>query len=303
MKSALLVSKPTTNRLRADGNITSVNSPKFCLLAVVALLLCVGAASAQTGISGCTTITKAGTYMLTADIDGTSCGTDAILISASNVKLSMQGHTITVAQFAFGSNTSGIHLASGTKNVTILGPGTVNASSAGPGFQGIFVDGAQHSTVVSVTLTGNELGIYQATSAASVVPSFNVFSVNRLNGNVTDGLRFANSLSSQVIGNLCQNNGSNGITVISGQSDVIEGNQCTGNYNVGIAIAESNGTFAGNVADNNLRGIAAEADSGNKITRNEASGNPGYDMVENNSTCTNKWTNNVFGTANQSCIH
>jgi parallel beta-helix repeat protein len=117
---------------------------------LVVTLLASRPAAAATPIDHCPyTITSPGDYVVTQDLRG--CSGTAIEIQASNVHLSLGGHT--VSGVLTGSSFVGIAVGGGQSGVTITGPGTI------AGFQrGVLVAG-DDNTVQHLVLSHNAFGI------------------------------------------------------------------------------------------------------------------------------------------------
>lgn len=217
------------------------------------------------------TISTPDRYFLAA-----SCGPGEITITASNVTLKLDGHTMTGSGAGIGvfvDNSAGP--LSGLK---IMGPGTVTNYGVGVSL-GISGFGVSGSVVSGLTADDNGVGIRGVLSDDSKVQS-----------NTAD-------------------NNFDGIEVFGGTGDTVNAN--TTNHNKagsGIFLFHSTtGTKVnGNTADNNQRGIAFQTGStGNKINGNTALGNSSLDLFDGNPGCdSNKWRGNDFGTADpMSCIH
>jgi hypothetical protein len=107
------------------------------------------------------------------------------------------------------------------------------------------------------------------------------------NGNGGDGVAFTkHSNKNSASGFVADENGLDGIFIDPSSNDKVDD---------------------GEADDNTLNGI--EIDKGSKqdsVIFNDASGNFGTDLVDNNPNCANGknvWENNFFGTSNDSCIH
>jgi parallel beta-helix repeat protein len=234
-----------------------------------------GQAAPPVSINSCTTISTRGHYQIVADL--TSSG-DCITITASHVKLDLNGHTITGPSAA--SSASGILLVA-INNVDIEGPGLITNFGVAINFEG-----ADSSEVKDVTTTGNLFGF--AVNRDFVTPNLNdfsnknVFRGNTSTGNTVTGFTLNGADNNHLINNVASNNGT-GIFIEDGTENQLKENTANGNSVHGIHIA-------GGSTKNSVRGNTAQT-------------NTSFDLREDNTNCDNNvWMNNVFNTANQACI-
>lgn len=158
----------------------------FGCLAVVGFAIPTTAAAEVTSLTSCQSITAPGKYRLDANISSAS---GCIAISASDVTLILNGHSIT----SLGRSPFGIFVALSASRAKIMGPGTVT------GFvQGIELDGG-NASVRGVTTTGNFGGIGMGSAGNSIR------------------------------GNVANDNSSFGISVFQGTGNTIVGNSAHGN--------------------------------------------------------------------------
>jgi parallel beta-helix repeat protein len=158
----------------------------FASLAAVGLAVQVTAAATVTSLTSCGQISSPGTYRLDANI--TARGVSCFAISASNVRLILNGHTITST---FGADL-GIFPGSGGSGDQIVGPGTVTGFITA----GIVLGGGGGGSVRGVTASGNSIGIL-------------VGSGNSVRGNVATDNGFgivAGSGGNTIIGNYAHGN-------------------------------------------------------------------------------------------------
>jgi hypothetical protein len=146
-----------------------VSSRRGALLGVLGCLAAVGlaipatAAAKVTSLTSCQTIAAPGEYRLDADISVNSpTPADCFDITASDVRLNLNGHTITGPQSeAFGS--TAINVEGGAANAKIVGPGTLDLWDP----NGISLGGGNGS-VRGVTVTRDSIGIEIESSDNSV---------------------------------------------------------------------------------------------------------------------------------------
>jgi len=233
-------------------------------------------AAVGTAITACrTTISAPGFYYLATNFACIS-GDDGIQITASNVQLSLDGHTITGAD----GGAIGIYVKKAS-SVVIQGPGTITDFS-----QGIVFDGVQQSRVSGITVTSNIEGFLVRNFLA--VPS---------QGN-------------SFMGNTASSNFDNGFFIGGSGHNVLTDNTAVGNDTIGIYIATGAvNTVRGSTANlNAVYGILVDAGAtGSVIQANTAKTNGIDDLVDNNPNCgTDHWQGNTFDPGKASpapCIH
>src|SRR5262249_9879245 len=163
----------------------------------------------------------------------TSTGT-CITISASNVSLDLNGHSIT-GPSGGGDGTSGITSAGQTK-LTIKGAGVISNFGRGVDFEG--VDGSE---VRGVTVSGNFFGFVVnrdfVTPNLSNLSEGNLFRFNTATGNAQHGFTINGGSNNSFLNNVASNNGAAGILLAVGTGNQFRFNTAQGN--------------AGDLADNN----------------------------------------------------
>jgi len=96
------------------------------------------------------------------------------------------------------------------------------------------------------------------------------------------------------------------VMVSRGSSVEFSDNSAAGNHEDGIDIVCCSGGVKithSTSAGNGRYGISTETGAtGNTIDSNYAFGNSVYDVIENNSTCENKWMNNTYFTSHGPCF-
>jgi parallel beta-helix repeat protein len=232
----------------------------------------VPAASAATTVSCGSTISTAGSYALAANCSA------GITITASDVTLNLNGHTMTGA----GGFSDGVVVddsGGAVRGVTIQGPGKITGYDIGVEIGGGGGGGGvSGSSVSGLTFTNNAWGIQ----------------LNSGSGNTVSG----NTAKDNLVG---------GIVLWAENGDTISANAANNNSAIGIdvAVGSTGNTVSDNAANNDGFGIVVNPGStGNTISANDAHGNPDDDLADLNDACdTNTWTGNTFKTANQTCIH
>jgi parallel beta-helix repeat protein len=255
------------------------------------LLICCLAISGAAQITSCGTISASGRYVLQADL---SCAADGIDIQANNVKLFLNGHTITGPGVSSGA--TGVYVGDPEyKNVTILGPGTITNFS-----QGVIFDGTVGGGLIGVNVTGDLFCLFignsitqvpssgllisqntLASAGGAIVPALNNSSIVGNNfSNSSGGVTFAGS-NNTFTGNLFNNSGSDGFYLSTGSGNTFRGNQFQSNYGNGIVL---NAT-------------------GNHLVGNVALGNHLFDINESSTGCVgDTYLDDVFASANQTCV-
>jgi Ca2+-binding RTX toxin-like protein len=226
-----------------------------------------GAIVGPTPISTCgTSITTPGSYALTQNL---SCDGVALSINASNVTVSLDGHTITATDTAVRVAGNAV-----VSDVTVTGPGTLTGSQ-----YGFVLLQASNSGFDGVTATGSGYG-----------------------GAVQSGTRTGNFVRN---GNF-HHNLYVGIWVYESAPE-ISGNTCSDAPNGrGIELGYSAG--GSNVHDNtcerNQFGIINFSTGPSQIHHNTLLANSSYDGYDVNSNCgATVWSQNHLVTFNQACVN
>ncbi len=251
-------------------------------------------ASAATTVTCGQTISAAGTYVLAADCIG-----PGITITASNVTLQLNGHTMTASPSGTGSGVLVDDSAGPVSGVGITGPGRITEYQ-GPGVQlGNFGAGVTGSTVSGLTANNNaNNGIY-------LVPGATGNTVRDYTANNDLGYGIAVGGTGNTVNNNVVNTNNYGGIYVGGSGNAIHDNTTRGNGLSGIETPANDNTFYNNIADNNrVWGIVLDFGAeGNTFHDNTALGNRALDLVAF-APCdsNNSWYNNKFRTTNTSCI-
>jgi parallel beta-helix repeat protein len=243
--------------------------PKLRLAVLSAILTFAACFPAEAQfINSCgTTIGAGGIYALTGDL--TKCPTFGVRITSDDVVLRLNGHKITGAP---GSTGIEVAVTTGSQPVDIGGPGTVSGFTTG-----IQINSAAGANIQQITASGN-----------------------------TAGFAFIGTGTTTVTHCTAQNNSEGFIVAASARNVSFSANVAQMNLVAGFALlgnATGNSVFS-NVAQQNGSGIIVQGQN-NTITFNRALGNTQFDLADESGggTCHNQWSNNIFQSSNQSCIH
>jgi hypothetical protein len=155
-----------------------------------------GAAHAQIKLvpnGGTIKVTKGGSYFLGGNISSPVVNNPLILVQANNVTINLNGFVL-VGTATTGSTGSGIKVASGNSNLTVLN-GTITK------IRGNAIVLSSNSTVSGVTLTSNTGDGVDCTSSCLITN-------NIVNGNGGTGLNLSDG-SSGYQNNILSGNGTN----------------------------------------------------------------------------------------------
>ena len=283
----------------------------------------VPALAGVTPITECgTVITEPGKYRLAQDLlacPGSPFGSfgGPLLIASSDVRLDLNGHTITCDSydndFAYAY---GVYVVGGFSNVHIKN-GTISGCNAGVLFEGMsdssvkkitsFDHKVEHIPGFDFSFGGH--GIWVVFSSDIVVKHSTTYN-NEASG-ITDGAGVGNTITH----NMTRFNGGQGIFVDSSQDDKISCNKAEYNGFVGIGLGGATSTgnlLKGNVTTGNVGGITIFSDTtdtmpfDNLVRHNWSYGNlfdltenlfiGGFPSVEPDAPCQNTWWKNRFST-------
>jgi Right handed beta helix region len=280
-----------------------------------ALLFAVGSASAQEPVSTCgRTLTKAGTYFLTTDLDCSGTLASGVTITASHVTFHLAGHTISSTDCSNTKEVYGIFAVPGITAVKIDGgnvkgfsDGIVLYSShsrargmtvTGACLFGIAVSGQSNQVDTStVTLSPDGIGI-GAASGTHIVS-------NNISGNLRVGVDISNSATKTlVLNNIINNNGlvsgqQGGVVIFSGTDNLIANNALNDNFE-GIGVEWPGNMVRDNVVTRSVHtGIFISTNgSPSTVANNVVLGSGLADMDDDSPGCAlNTWKkNNIFQT-------
>ncbi|MDE1855442.1 MAG: right-handed parallel beta-helix repeat-containing protein [Candidatus Micrarchaeota archaeon] len=161
-------------------------------------------------IAACTTISKSGTYYLASDINDSSAGGPCITITASNVRLDGNGHSVTgngpytdVPPFSYGIQLSGV------SNVTISDLLISRFS------YDVYLNGTTASTVTGSNLTSATLaGVYLFNSFNNTIELSTISRSQSVQG----GIYMRSGTGNRFINNTVSNNAYYGLVVNSTQN-------------------------------------------------------------------------------------
>jgi parallel beta-helix repeat protein len=258
----------------------------LALAILLALGLWATSPAAQT-ISDCGEVTDPGTYTVTTNITAEP-DTNCITISASEVAIDLQGHTISGSGFSsgiFGRGGQNIIIANGTitgfnQNINLEADFVTisNITAVNAGFSGI-TNNSGNNTVVTDTQANNNglFGIY-------FYGNNNTVSGSTADNNGHYGIAFLQqSATNTVINSTAHDNGLGGMFFANGNSTVID-STANANTSDGIFIGGSNNVLTGNTTTGNTsQGISVVCPS--NLNGNTAQDNPGGNIVTLGTGC------------------
>jgi parallel beta-helix repeat protein len=263
-------------------------------------------------------LTEPGDYHLTQDLG--PCAGHGVVISASGVRFTLAGHTISGVSSQDSCDLdypqTGVEIPGSVSDVRVSG-GTVTGFVDGINLSGTnsratamkLVNNCVFGVVVSGTggrvdtsiVSGSDDGIALCEARHAVVAA------NELTGNA----RYAVILScgtgsnqNEVVDNIMRENGlptgdGGGVAVFNGNGNRIAGNNIAGNWS-GIWLSYTSQTV---VEDNTVNGnlsygiSVSELSQGNSVQGNTAYRNVMTDVTEAGACGANTWTDNLFGTS------
>lgn len=175
-------------------------------------------AEQPTPIMSCTAISVPGKYILVTDLSASS---SCITITASNVELKLDGHTIT-GPYAGADGASGIS-AVNVSGLNLKGPGILTNFGRGLSFSGV-----DTSSVKGITSEGNFFG-FVINRYSSNLSENNEFKDNVATGNHQHGFTMNGASHNTLKSNYASNNLADGILLANGTSNVFNDNTATGN--------------------------------------------------------------------------
>jgi parallel beta-helix repeat protein len=208
-------------------------------------------------------IATPGTYQLVADLVGCAEGID---VTASRVRLRLNGHTITGVSVGRGI------FAAAVSHLHIEGPGVIQLFSEGVRFEQVTI-----SSMRSVTSQNNGFGL-------------------ALNKSFTSGALIP-SANDHFQGNQFLNNAVHGVTLNGGERSLFIDNVSSGNKSTGFVLYDaSENALINNTANNNLQyGINSGTLSHDEfITHNTALGNVLYDLADDKPGCANEYVEQQY---------
>ena len=169
------------------------------------------ATAAVTFINTCGFVIKsAGQYHLAQDLNCTAM--NGIIITASDVELHLDGHTLT------GDGTFNGIFFEGLQNVSIFGSGVISNFTSG-----IYVVNCQNVKIVNVTATDNlSTGIYMEDDIG-LGDANNTLISNTASRNGSTGIQMIKVWGSILLSNQTDGN-ANGIQISSGKDNLIQAN-------------------------------------------------------------------------------
>lgn len=260
------------------------------LSAPLLLLWSLPSVAADRPISSCgTVITEPGNYKLVQDLDCTSPLYSAIIIRASNVRLSMNHHTIR----GDDQVNSGIAVFN-QSNVKIYDHGTISHC-----LLGILLNNTDHSSISDLNLTENQYGITLDTASSNKLSDLVI-------RNEFGGILVLSSNDNEITDNTVSGHAYYGMILSSASQNTVRSNTVRQNRD-GIIVQAFVGpesldnTINDNTVESNVVGISLTFGSrDNTLRGNTALRNAGYDLWDlNTEACLNDWDDNRFLTDNE----
>jgi copper-binding protein NosD len=278
---------------------------KFLLL-TLAIAACAGAAHVGTAqaIAACGTITSSTT--LAADCSA------PLIVGASGIVVDLGGHSVVCNS----SQAVGLSVPNGTSAVTVRN-GKVRANNA-TCLEGVNVEG-DFNQVTSVTESGGSDGfvvggdsntLLLATAASNFSDGVAVFGDNNTVRQATlmenlNGADFILGHRNTITRSRIFLN-ETGISVDGDAMDIDQNHVFRNNTGIYFSGGSQRSVVFLNQAYLNEVGIRIDdlSSGSNSVFVNGSYANFTWDMEDDNANCdSNLWFNNVFGTANQNCIH
>ena len=196
------------------------------------------------------TISSSGSYVVVKDLTLSTQDTNGITISANNVTIDLNGHTLIGPGKAVGTSGSGILVNVSYSNIAVRNGTIRDWRSNGVGGNAIN-SSFESLRCYSNGTNGIETGLGSTVMFCNcnyngfrgIAGDTAVITGNTCNQNDTDGIM---SNSSTVSSNTCTNNGTSGINA---QGGVVSGNTCS--YNDADGIYANTGLVSGNFCGNN----------------------------------------------------
>jgi parallel beta-helix repeat protein len=245
------------------------------LIALLCLAVAPAASALQTGVSSCQTLTAPGAYVLTGDVGAVDA--TCMVITASNVKLDLAGHTISCTGTGFAGSCqvpafgpTGALVAPNLTGVAVIGPGTITGFDNGVAVQD------SNALVTGITVTGP--GPCPPASCSRPI-SNGIIAIRQAGVNLS-----RNDVSNYAIGLRPFSAQCPG----GGAACVLNGNTVHDNNCLGIQLVATTGyTLTQNVASVNgsapcfpTAGIGfADGSTGNTVANNDSSNNFGFGIA------------------------
>jgi len=237
------------------------------------------------------TIAAPGVYQLKSNLACT------VSITSSGVALKLNGWTITPAS-GDGIDIN-FPIVGRLNHVTVQGPGLISGLNGN--VIGINIQNTDYSLIEQVTILGQLLD----NAITARTDTFLTVTSNVTSGGL-NGIGSYFCASCVFSSNDTSGNASNGIFITLGSNNTVNNNRANGNAFSGINIFTENGArIYGNITNGNAQDGILVIGPGVQVFSNISSqANGTNDMFDTSSTCNGDyWSNNVFQTANQTCIH
>jgi Periplasmic copper-binding protein (NosD) len=297
-----------------------MSSSRLPIAAVVVSILLVShlsfaaAPACQSSISSCgCTITSAGYYQLVSDLSATSADADCLDIRAANVKLWLDGYSI-----SGNGGGVGLHLLKSATGTFVDGLDLSSGAFASIGSFAVGIEDDASSAIISHTNVSynSNAGVYLDHASGSLISDFstesNAYGVE-LFGSTLCSVQRVNAVSNSIYGIWLLSSSRNVINFFEAQDNTVAGVyvgcQASAGPIGGRCGASNNnhiydGPQVGVASASQQYGVAIDSgNSGNVISGISGSGDSTEDLDDQNAGCgSNLWFNNL-GSRNATCIH
>jgi parallel beta-helix repeat protein len=226
------------------------------------------------------------TLVLGADLGPCDGEFETLLVESGTLDLG--GHTVSCAD----TNGDGI-LPYGIVLVgkkAQLRNGTVTGC-----YHNVILDDQGRHTVENVTAQGALMDGFQLSS-----PRNRLYGSSAL-GNGDDGVQISD-LKNKLAGNVAEGNGEDGIDVVDAARNSLTGNAVSGNGDDGVDVFGDRNKLVGNESTANADSGIRVGGARNKVLANTATDNGGYDILGSEPCTSNRYRDNVYGSASGSCM-
>ena len=278
------------------------------------LILAASPVHGQTSVTSCgQTLSVAGQYVLSSDLDCSGSLANGVNITANKVVFHLAGHTLSSSDCDTSKGIAGVAVSGGVSGVQVEG-GTVKGFNDGVDLAatksrvnamtisgacvfGVTVSGASNRVDTSVVTLSGVDGVGLGAASGTFIVS------NDVSGNTRLGIDISNfSDNNFVQNNIINANGVSagigGVAIFNGTNNLISGNNINNNLN-GIALESP-----GNIAQSNS--VNGSLDSGifvltlaspSVVERNVVRGSLVVDLSDDNESCSgDTWKQNNFVT-------
>ncbi len=245
-------------------SISAVARAMVFVLLLSALLA--GAASAQSNVSSCITISSPGTYILNTSVTNTTPVVACINITSSNVVLDGAGNRVYGADIL---NTFGVFVFNSTTDLTNV---TIKNLNVTDWYYGIYYRNAHNGSIVNNNVSSNRASGVRLLSSHNNTITNNNISYNNQGFFFDAGIYFDSSNNNTVRANYISNNPQFGVILSSSDNNTFTDNDivfnCGGQAGVSLSSSNSNTFNSNNISDNTGSGIELSSSNNNAFTNN-----------------------------------